>query len=226
MRKIQEYSESDLQNYNKKMEGLSLTIDKDVLGDQKTLEVSTNVSDKEKVTKNDKEEFENYKVLYKGAIDDKCLKDYGTCDDKKLWEDIAKEMYLASKTYIPDDTKKPDGELEKKTESKKLNEEFDEDELSEIYSYLSQMKALADNIDEYWTDFSIETREKLDSLFNENGSIGYCLRWLIQALDDLIGDWETTKKDLNKLDENKSVKADTSKECSKQVEEKECSKQN
>ena len=94
-----------------KKEGLNLTIDKEVLDDQRVLEVSTEVPDKAKVEKEDKDDFENYKVLYKGAIDDRCLEEYGTCDDEKLWEDTAKEMFLKAVNYIPEEDKKADGEL-------------------------------------------------------------------------------------------------------------------
>ena len=59
----------------------------------------------------DKPDFENYKVLYKGAIDDRCLEEYGTCEDEKLWEDVAKEMFLKTVNYIPEEDKKADGEL-------------------------------------------------------------------------------------------------------------------
>lgn len=92
-----------------KREGLNLVVDKEILDDQRVLEVGTEVPDKAKV--DDKEEFENYKVLYKGAIDDKCIELYGSCDDEKLWEDTAKELYLSSKNYIPEADKKADGEL-------------------------------------------------------------------------------------------------------------------
>lgn len=92
-----------------KREGLNLVVDKETLDDQRILEVGTEVPDKAKV--DDKEEFENYKVLYKGAIDDKCIELYGSCDDEKLWEDTAKELYLSSKNYIPEADKKADGEL-------------------------------------------------------------------------------------------------------------------
>lgn len=92
-----------------KREGLNLVVDKETLDDQRILEVGTEVPDKAKV--DDKEEFENYKVLYKGAIDDKCIELYGSCDDEKLWEDTAKELYLSSKNYIPEADKKADDEL-------------------------------------------------------------------------------------------------------------------
>ena len=94
-----------------KKEGLNLTIDKEVLDDQRVLEVSNEIPEKAKVETEDKPDFENYKVLYKGAIDDRCLEEYGTCDDEKLWEDTAKEMFLKAVNYIPKEDKKVDGEL-------------------------------------------------------------------------------------------------------------------
>lgn len=94
-----------------KKEGLNLTIDKEVLDDQRVLEVSNEIPEKAKVETEDKPDFENYKVLYKGTIDDRCLEEYGTCEDEKLWEDVAKEMFLKTVNYIPEEDKKADGEL-------------------------------------------------------------------------------------------------------------------
>ena len=271
-----------------KREGLNLVVDKETLDDQRILEVGTEVPDKAKV--DDKEEFENYKVLYKGAIDDKCIELYGSCDDDKLWEDTAKELYLSSKNYIPEADKKADGELvdEKEpvkesrrvikhnkiteaieltdkdkeilrqkaydmfktskkfkndekglndyldnevmplwyeaqsnlgqhvTESKKLNEVLDEEELNDLYNYLSEMKTDADNLYDKWVSVPDDTREKLDDMFNEK-SVSFYIRWLTQALDDLLDYWEDTKTDLNKVEESKKLK--------KVIETKECSKQ-
>jgi hypothetical protein len=100
-----------------KKEGLNLNIDKEVLDDQRILEVSTELPENAKVEKEDKDEFETYKLLYKGVIDDKCLEEFGTVDDEKLWNDTAKELFLKSKTYIPEADKKADGELAKVKES-------------------------------------------------------------------------------------------------------------
>lgn len=82
------------------------------------LEVSTEPVDT-KIEKENKNSFEEFKVLYKGQIDDKCLEDYGTIEDKKLWEDTAKELFMASEDYIPDENNK----AEKIEEGKKLNED-------------------------------------------------------------------------------------------------------
>ena len=69
-----------------------------------------------KVEKNDKQSFEDFKNLYKGVIDMKCNQEYGTIEDKDLWEDCAKELFLKSKEYLPT--------LSKKEESNKLQEEI------------------------------------------------------------------------------------------------------
>ena len=103
-----------------KLEGRNLNIDKDVLGDQKILEVGTELPENAKVDNDNKINFENFKVLYKCTIDDKCLQDYGVSDDDKLWEDTAKELFLKSATYVPTENDKVDGELNKKEESKRV----------------------------------------------------------------------------------------------------------
>lgn len=86
--------------------------------EKEVLEVSTEPVDT-KIEKDDKNTFEEFKVLYKGQIDDKCLEDYGTIEDKKLWEDTAKELFMASEDYIPDE----DDKAEKIEESKEIKEE-------------------------------------------------------------------------------------------------------
>lgn len=83
---------------------------------QEVLEVSTEPVDT-KIEKEDKTSFEEFKVLYKGQIDDKCLEDYGTIEDKKLWEDTAKELFMASEDYIPDEDDKAEKIEESKSES-------------------------------------------------------------------------------------------------------------
>lgn len=123
MESIKSYSNKDVELKNKTTEGLNLVIDKEILDDQRTLEVGTELSEKAKVDNEDKTDFETFKVVYKGAIDDKCLEEFGTIDDTKLWEDTAKEMFLKSAEYIPEADKKADGELEKKTEGRTLKED-------------------------------------------------------------------------------------------------------
>ncbi len=102
-----------------KIEGKALNVDKETLDNQKVFEVGNEIADNTKLEKEDKPNFEEYKTLYKGAIDEKCLATYGTTDDEKLWEDIAKEMYLKTLNYIPDDDTKVSGDLVKK-ESKRI----------------------------------------------------------------------------------------------------------
>ena len=98
--------------------------------EKEVLEVSTEPVDT-KIEKDDKNTFEEFKVLYKGQIDDKCLEDYGTLEDEKLWEDAAKELFMASEDYIPDE----DDKAEKIEEAKEVKKEskvtdyIDEDEL-------------------------------------------------------------------------------------------------
>lgn len=108
--------------FNNLNEGRTLTIDKELTGDQKTLEVGKELPKSTKIEKNDKQSLEDFKYVYKDSIYNKCMETYGTCDDKDLLDDIAKELYLSSKNYIPDETKN-DGELEIKTESLKKEKE-------------------------------------------------------------------------------------------------------
>lgn len=56
-----------------------------------------NIDKYSKIEKDDKQSFEDFKTQYKGVIDMKCTQDYGNCEDKDLWEDCAKELFLTSK---------------------------------------------------------------------------------------------------------------------------------
>ena len=89
--------------------------------EKQVLEVSTEPVDT-KIEKEDKTSFEEFKVLYKGQIDDKCLEDYGTIEDKKLWEDTAKELFMASEDYIPDEDDKAEKIEESKSERYQVRE--------------------------------------------------------------------------------------------------------
>ena len=84
-----------------------------------------NIDKYSKIEKDDKQSFEDFKTQYKGVIDMKCIQDYGNCEDKDLWEDCAKELFLTSKNYLlqGDEYKAPG--LEKKTENKQLTESND-----------------------------------------------------------------------------------------------------
>ena len=76
-----------------------------------------------KIEKDDKQSFEDFKNMYKGVIDLKCNQEYGSNEDKDLWEDTAKELYLNSKEYILQGDEHKPQQLEKKEESNKLQEE-------------------------------------------------------------------------------------------------------
>lgn len=79
-----------------------------------------NIDKYSKIEKDDKQSFEDFKTQYKGVIDMKCTQDYGNCEDKDLWEDCAKELFLTSKNYLlQGDEYKAHG-LEKKTEDKSI----------------------------------------------------------------------------------------------------------
>lgn len=70
------------------------------------------------IPKESKQDFEDFKTQYKGVIDMKCSQDYGNSEDKDLWEDCAKELFLKSKNYILLGDEYEPKPLEKKTESK------------------------------------------------------------------------------------------------------------
>lgn len=112
--------EKELRISKLKTEGIVYHLDKEQAEDQVIVEVGTAV-EKPKVEKDDKQTFEDFKEVYKGVIDMKCQQDFGSSDDKKLWEDTAKEMFLKSKYYVPEVGEKPTGELEQKVESRGLS---------------------------------------------------------------------------------------------------------
>lgn len=90
-----------------------------------TVAVSADVpKELDKVEKDDKQSFEEFKTLYKDVITMKCKQDFGDCEDQKLWEDAAKELFLQSKNYILDGEEfkskedlQEEPEKEKKTEN-------------------------------------------------------------------------------------------------------------
>ena len=197
----------------RKNEGRSLTIDKETLGNQQTLEVSTIVPKNAKIDKEDKTSFEEFKVVYKGAIDNKCLETYGVCDDD-LWNDTAKEMYLASKTYIPDETKnsgdlgvkeesrriiKHDKVVESNNKTEPLNETInnfnDPDEVAEALVNISK---LANEIEDYWNNINDEDKRQIDDEFDE--PVSNHIRWLISDISDIL---DNELKDYKELFENK-----------------------
>lgn len=98
------------------------------ISDNTIIEVNNEVPKQlNKVEKDDKQAFEDFKTLYKGVIDIKVQQETGNLEDKDVWEDIAKELFLKSKNYILDGEEYKAEPIEKKEESKKLNEdkEFD-----------------------------------------------------------------------------------------------------
>lgn len=123
--------------YSKKMfikEGQALK-----LNDTQTVLEIGNETNKGSVEKDLKIDFESFKTLYKGKIDDKCMADYNTIDDKALWEDTAKEMFLKSVEYIPEDTTKAKENLDKTVESKECpnQKNIDKNSLTEKKENLS-----------------------------------------------------------------------------------------
>lgn len=94
--------------------------------DQKVIAVGINKSENLNISKEDKESFEQFKLLYAHLIESKCLADYGTIDDKDLLEDTAKDLFLQTKTYLPKEDDKLDKEPlddRKLEESKEIKNE-------------------------------------------------------------------------------------------------------
>jgi hypothetical protein len=89
-----------------------------------TVAVSTDVpKELDKVEKDDKQSFEEFKTLYKDVITMKCKQDFGDCEDQKLWEDAAKELFLQSKNYILEGEEfKPKKDLQEELEKEKKTE--------------------------------------------------------------------------------------------------------
>ena len=117
-----------------------------------------------KIEKDDKQSFEDFKNMYKGVIDLKCNQEYGSNEDKDLWEDMAKQLYLNSKEYIlQGDEHKPE-QLEKKEESKKLQEQ-------EITPANIKEKALEilpkEDVDVRDSDLYIKVSDKSKELINK-----------------------------------------------------------
>lgn len=101
-----------------KDEGRVVTLDKENLDDV-VLEVGKTTPESVKsVDKDDKQLYDEFKTMYKNLIDEKFKEEYGTSEDKDLWEDVAKELFLKSKTYIPEEDIKAEADLSKITESK------------------------------------------------------------------------------------------------------------
>lgn len=98
---------------------------KQLTDDQVIIAVDNNKPEQVKsIDKNDKDDFENFKTLYKGVIDIKCKQDFGSTEDISLWEDTAKELFLKNKYYFP---KEDDLKPTKIEESKELGENYSEE---------------------------------------------------------------------------------------------------
>lgn len=117
-----------------------------------------------KIEKDDKQSFEDFKNMYKGVIDLKCNQEYGSNEDKDLWEDMAKQLYLNSKEYIlQGDEHKPE-QLEKKEESNKLQEE----EITPANIKEKALKILPkEDVDVRDSDLYIKVSDKSKELINK-----------------------------------------------------------
>ena len=117
-----------------------------------------------KIEKDDKQSFEDFKNMYKGVIDLKCNQEYGSNEDKDLWEDMAKQLYLNSKEYILQGDEHKPKQLEKKEESNKLQEE-------EITPANIKEKALEilpkEDVEVKYSDLYIKVSDKSKELINK-----------------------------------------------------------
>lgn len=164
-------------NLNKKEEGKLNQIPNT---EQVVIKVDKEVPKKlNKIEKDDKQSFEDFKNLYKGVIDMKCNQDYGTIEDKDLWEDCAKELFLKSKNYILLGDEYKAEPIQKKTESKKVEsvEEYNtipeiKERLKEINKQLSYIKR-RDAV-----SLSIGTEEEQEELYSERAKLNGKLRKL------------------------------------------------
>lgn len=164
LKECKQYSEEEKRLY----EGLAYNVDKNV-EDLKVLEVSPKVSKDSKVSKDDKQSFEDFKTLYDSKIKDKCLADYGTLDDKKLLEDTAKELYLQSKTFVPEEETKVEGDLDDKLEEGKT---IKKEDLDIVHYKLGQLdKVDGDVDDEYTIKISNRTKGTETKYLNVNKDI-------------------------------------------------------
>lgn len=149
---LKSYTEQDKKAM---LEGKVYNIDKEVLDDQTTLEVGEAKEDKAKEDKDSNLTLDEFKVLYAGQIKDKCLELYGVSEDEKLLNDTAKEMFLNSQEYIPEDTDKAKEELDDKIkveESKTIKTE-DIDFSADITYILEQFDVEIVTAEELGSDY-------------------------------------------------------------------------
>lgn len=96
-----------------KVEGTEVEVNVDRETTITVNKVDTEVPETEKVEKEETQSFEDFKEMYKDKITEKCIEYYGIKTDEDLWNDVAQEMYLQQKTYIP--------VKDKKEETKQIN---------------------------------------------------------------------------------------------------------
>lgn len=197
-----EYTNSEkLNKLNQlKTEGVILNIDKEILPDQTTLEVSTEIPESSKIEKDEKQQYEDFKTMYKGVIDMKCTQQYGNNTDTKVWEDVAKDLYLKSKMYLPvGDEYKPKQELqdkEIKKESKYLKESLD---LSKFGKIKGEQETIPYSVDEegeegwvhegYWYTITYNGKGICTCYWSlQDGSFTRFSRFYLDALKDDIPD--------------------------------------
>ena len=164
-------------NLNKKEEGKLNQIPNT---EQVVIKVDKEVPKKlNKIEKDDKQSFEDFKNLYKGVIDMKCNQDYGTKEDKDLWEDCAKELFLKSKNYILLGDEYKAEPIQKKTENKKIESAEEYNTIPEIKERLKEInKQLAYIRRRDAVSLSIGTEEEQEELYSERAKLNGKLRKL------------------------------------------------
>lgn len=164
-------------NLNKKEEGKLEQIPD---SEQVVVKVDNEVPKKlDKIEKDDKQSFEDFKNLYKGVIDMKCNQDYGTIEDKDLWEDCAKELFLKSKTYLLKGNEYKAEPIQKKTESRKVKSVNEYNTIPEIKERLKEINKQLSYIKRRdAVSLSIGTEEEQEELYSERAKLNGKLRKL------------------------------------------------
>lgn len=164
-------------NLNKKEEGKLNQIPNT---EQVVIKVDKEVPKKlNKIEKDDKQSFEDFKNLYKGVIDMKCNQDYGTIEDKDLWEDCAKELFLKSKNYILLGDEYKAEPIQKKTENKKVESVNEYNTIPEIKERLKEINKQLSYIKRRdAVSLSIGTEEEQEELYSERAKLNGKLRKL------------------------------------------------
>lgn len=164
-------------NLNKKEEGKLEQIPD---SEQVVIKIDNEVPKKlDKIEKDDKKSFEDFKNLYKGVIDMKCNQDYGTVEDKDLWEDCAKELFLKSKTYLLKGNEYKAEPIQKKTENKKVESVKEYNTIPEIKERLKEINKQLSYIKRRdAVSLSIGTEEEQEELYSERAKLNGKLRKL------------------------------------------------